>query len=195
MWIFSSGKRNFLVKFIIILIFLLIFCHPVSAQNDNGGAEILKAYTDFIILFNPELQRTEAEKIARSIIYYSKEYKICDARLVVAVILNESRFRTHAVSSAGAMGLGQLMPETASSLGISDPFEPVGNIKATVRMLRLNLDRFAYLPYQKQVENALAAYNAGYGAVMKYGGIPPYPETISYVYNVIVTWRRICGLK
>jgi hypothetical protein len=101
-----------------------------------------------------------------------------DARLVHAVIRVESAYQPRALSPKGAMGLMQLMPETARQYGVRDPYDPRANIEAGVRHLKMLLQRF-------DVSLALAAYNAGEGAIQKYGGIPPYRETRDYVSRIL----------
>jgi soluble lytic murein transglycosylase len=100
--------------------------------------------------------------------------------LVEAVIRIESGFDPHAVSPKGAAGLMQLMPRTAEMLRVPDPFDPRGNVSGGVRHLRRLLDR-----YRGDVALALAAYNAGEGAVDAHRGVPPYPETVRYVRRVL----------
>ena len=106
-----------------------------------------------------------------------------DAGLIKAVMLSESGGRPGAVSGAGAQGLMQLMPSTARSLGVTDPFDAEQNIFGGARYLKGLLERTG------STELAVAAYNAGPGAVQKYGGIPPYAETQNYVATVMSKWR------
>lgn len=101
-------------------------------------------------------------------------------RLVQAVIRVESAFNPRAVSVKGARGLMQLMPETASMLGVQNSFDPQQNIEGGVRHLRGLIDRFG-----NDLPMALAAYNAGERAVVSYRGIPPFPETRDYVTRVL----------
>jgi len=103
-----------------------------------------------------------------------------DVRLVEAVIWVESMFDPWAVSRKGALGLMQLMPSTASSLGVRDAFNPRQNIDGGVRHLRALLDR-----YSGNLPLALAAYNAGDEAVRWHRGVPPYPETQHYVRKIL----------
>jgi hypothetical protein len=100
--------------------------------------------------------------------------------LVAAVISVESEFNPRAVSSRGALGLMQLMPTTAALLGVRDAFDPRENVDAGARHLRDLLDRFA-----NDVSLALAAYNAGAQAVIRHGGVPPYPETRAFIARVL----------
>lgn len=103
--------------------------------------------------------------------------------LVAAIVEAESDFNPRAVSRRGARGLMQLMPRTASSLQVSDVFDPYENIEGGVRHLRRLMDR-----YHGNLPLVLAAYNAGEQAVTVYGGVPPYPETRRYVDRIL---RRI----
>ncbi len=117
----------------------------------------------------------------------AQRYRL-DPALVKAVIQAESNFNPRAVSSAGASGLMQLMPGTAASLGVKDSFDPDQNVDGGARLLRNLLDR-----YDQNVSLALAAYNAGPGAVDKYGGLPPYGETQRYVPRILGLYRAYRG--
>jgi len=103
-----------------------------------------------------------------------------DPAVLHGLIEQESGFDPSAQSAAGASGLTQLMPGTASSLGVSDPLDPAESIEGGARYLAQMMSRFG-----GNTADALAAYNAGPGAVEQYGGVPPYAETQSYVQKVL----------
>jgi soluble lytic murein transglycosylase-like protein len=107
-----------------------------------------------------------------------------DERLAHAVVKVESNYQMLAVSSRGAMGLMQIMPATARQYGVVDPFNPEQNIEAGVRLLKDLQSR-----YGRDTRRVLAAYNAGEGAVTKYGGVPPYRETQMYVSKIMTMLR------
>ncbi len=115
---------------------------------------------------------------------YSKKHRL-DPKLVYAVIEQESNFCKSAVSPKGAMGLMQIMPDTQTTLGLADPFDPEANIEAGARFLRTMLNRF------KDPRLALAAYNAGPETVKKHKGLPPYPETLQYVSRIMIRWSNL----
>jgi soluble lytic murein transglycosylase-like protein len=106
-----------------------------------------------------------------------------DPKLVEALIRAESAFNARALSNKGAMGLMQLMPGTASELGVENAFDVEENLRGGTTYLRSLLDRFS-----GDVTLALAGYNAGPAAVEKYGGVPPYPETTAYVRRILTSY-------
>jgi len=108
-----------------------------------------------------------------------------DPELVLAVVGVESAFQPEAVSPKGAQGLMQLMPETAASLGVKDALDPAENLDAGVRHLGSLLTL-----YGGDVTRALAAYNAGQGAVARHGGVPPFRETRAYVRKVLERYEE-----
>ncbi len=110
-----------------------------------------------------------------------------DSNLVDAVAWQESRYNPRARSSAGAIGVMQLMPGTARQLGVRNPHDVHQNVSGGTAYLRQQLERFG-----NNVPLALAAYNAGPGAVLKYGGIPPYRETQNYVRQIM---RRMSAMS
>jgi hypothetical protein len=112
----------------------------------------------------------------------AREHRV-EPALVKAVMAAESNFEPRAISRVGAQGLMQLMPETARTLGVQEPFEPEQNVAAGARYLRAMLDRYGDL------RRALAAYNAGPTAVDQHRGVPPYPETRAYVDRVLNYYR------
>ena len=126
--------------------------------------------------------RAYFDRYDRIIIRAARKHGV-DNTLVKAVIRAESDFDRNAVSNKGAQGLMQLMPETAKDLAVKDSFDPHENINAGVRYLKRQLNNF-----QNNVPLALAAYNAGENAVRRYGRIPPYKETRTFVDRVLRYW-------
>lgn len=128
----------------------------------------------------------ERQKIETSILDAAQKYDL-PVNLITSVIRAESNFDVKAVSRAGAQGLMQLMPATARELGVNNPFDITENIDAGSRYLRKMLDSF-----EGNLKLALAAYNAGPEAVLKYGGkVPPYRETQQYVKRVLKFTRQM----
>jgi len=154
-------------------------------------ASVLVAYAAALRAFDPALDDAHAMRLAARVVAEADAVRI-DARLVVALVAVESAWNPRAVSSAGARGLGQLMPGTAAGLGV-DPDDPEANLHGTVTHLAGLLARYRSFPAPERYDRAIAAYNAGAGAVDRYGGIPPYAETRLEVRRVIGLWRRLCG--
>lgn len=172
---------------------------PAKAAKGLTGEELVAIYANAIKGFNKRLSNSEADTIARSILGFSYRYKL-DARLVCAVILAESHFKIEATSHCGAQGLGQLMPGTAAGLGVNNAYDPVENVYGSVRYIKSMLDRMSGNKQWndltwKDLSLALAAYNAGPGAVKKHGGIPPYRETQNYVKKVTEIYKKLCGVS
>ena len=147
------------------------------------------AYAAALQVFAPDLPAEHARRLAGDVIACSDRAGL-DARLVVAVVAVESGWNERARSPAGARGLGQIMPATAAELRL-DPDDPAANVCGTAVYLRRMLDRYAALPPARRYRLALAAYNAGAGAVERYGDVPPYAETRRYVERVIALWRQL----
>jgi hypothetical protein len=157
-----------------------------TSTDTNGTTSGLKnthpERPDSSASISPENQTglKESEIIERSILQAARRYNLPPG-LIKGVIRAESNFQVGAVSHAGAQGLMQLMPATAKELGVENPFDIDQNIDGGARYLRQMLDSF-----DGDVKVALAAYNAGPGAVEKYGGqIPPYQETKQYINRVL----------
>ena len=129
-------------------------------------------------------QKVEPSKFDGLIESYAQKNDL-DPDFVKAVIKQESGFQPEVTSHCGAMGLMQLMPATADSLGVKNAFNPEENIAGGTRYLRNMLDKF-----DGNKELALAAYNAGPGAVQRHGGIPPYNETQNYVKSVLSHYNK-----
>jgi len=181
-----------------LLIFTVVVCtaSPAAAQiyswrdadgklvlsdkprPDKGQQTTYEAHSAASIATIAQVSRDKSAPYERSINAHSERLGVA-ADLVRAVIQVESAFNPVAVSNKGAMGLMQLMPETARELGVANPFNPDQNIRGGVTYLKQLLDR-----YDNKIELALAAYNAGIGNVEKYGAVPPFKETRAYVNKI-----------
>ncbi|HEY6012057.1 MAG TPA: lytic transglycosylase domain-containing protein [Nitrospirota bacterium] len=195
-----------------IAAFLCLFAHPVSADiyqytddqgvvhfsnvNVSSGKKFkrIKPVVDDSAASAPASRRVsrEANSISSSnmpsayvdIINTACDRHGIDPALVHAVVKVESDFNPYALSRKGAMGLMQLMPQTAVDLNVRNSFNPHDNIDGGVRYLRYLIDR-----YEGNLSLALAAYNSGESAVKRWGTIPPFPETQNYVQRILKIYR------
>jgi hypothetical protein len=151
-------------------------------------AALKPQYKQVIARFNPRLSDAQRDQFTEAILRFSAAYGV-DARLIVAIIAVESSFDPNSTSSSGAMGLGQLMPGTASGMGVTNAYDPIQNIAATVKLIRGHLEKYKDKPDAFNL--ALAAYNAGSGAVRRYGGVPPFKETTRYLWKVYNLYKQL----
>lgn len=182
----------------VVLGTLLLSCLGMVAMPSDAAAQVkvVKQADGTTKIYNESVQQrtrrlsstlqplTAGSQMARWIERHARREGL-SPRLVQAVVQVESGYNSRALSSKGAMGLMQLMPATAGELGVADAYDPEENIRGGARYLRQQLDRFS-----GDVRLALAAYNAGPTAVTKYGDIPPYRETQSYVQKVLALYRH-----
>ena len=186
------GKRRLHVMLLMGLV--LLWAGPAMGEiyyriDENGIAHFTNAPTTLESRLLqpgvlPAATRLTPATMAELIQAFAAEHDL-DPALIEAVIQVESNFNRKAVSRKGAQGLMQLMPSTIWRLSVGDAYDPHENIGAGVRYLRQLLDRF-----QGDLTLALAAYNAGENAVLRYKGVPPYQETRDYVTKVLSLYRR-----
>lgn len=166
----------------LILLFVLtnftgfIFSHAFRSSVSDASWIVERIPSDIPVSGDCDLDWT---------IYRASQEAGLDPRFVHAVIQQESRYKSEAVSNAGAQGLMQLMPATAKRFGCDDPHDASANIKAGTKYLAWLLKRF-----DGDVSLALAGYNAGEGAVDKYDGVPPYSETQNYVRKIVANYGK-----
>lgn len=150
---------------ILCLILLSAGTLPIAAAGDESTKVLKKKYSSLI----------QSVSVKHGV----------DADLVHYVIAAESNYNRWAVSEKGAMGMMQLMPETAKQYGVKNIFDPVQNIEGGVKYLK---DLIAL--FNRQTKYVLAAYNAGQEAVKRFGGIPPYAETRNYIERIMLAYKR-----
>lgn len=169
-----------------------------SRSEENGVTRLFTNQTDYIEVASAEITGFEPApdppqpapeplpaKDLDAIIHQLSLKHGLDPDLIRAVIRAESAFNHRAVSPKGARGLMQLMPATAAELGVEDSFDAEANVNAGAKYLRELLRRF-----NNDLAKALAAYNAGPGAVQRHRGIPPYRETVNYIRRIITDYNR-----
>ncbi|MBU0608909.1 MAG: lytic transglycosylase domain-containing protein [Armatimonadetes bacterium] len=189
----SSGLTAMLSRVLEIEQALQHLDGPTAATNSTAsdtGATVNAAPADFAQVLSRARAAGSApaaqtdRRFSALIAQAAARYGV-DEDLVHAVVQAESDYNPTCRSHCGAMGLMQLMPGTARGLGVGDAYDPAQNIDGGVRYLRQQLNRF------KEVDLAVAAYNAGPGAVQRHDGVPPYRETQAYVKRVMQTlWQR-----
>lgn len=155
---------------------------PAEAQTPGTTAATVSVYAKALRKVNPQLPKWQSQDLARRVLVNAERWSL-DANMLVAVVTVESHWHTHAVSRAGAIGLGQLMPGTAAKLGVN-PHNAAENLSGAARYLNGLMQRFG-----SHYDLVFAAYNAGPKAVANYGGIPPYGETQQYVVRVMSAWQ------
>ncbi len=158
-------------------IYVTVEDHDLNAAVKQGGVAAGLRLID---------QRKKALPGVEQAIEEAAAEQRVDPKLVHAVIEVESAWNPRARSIKGALGLMQLMPATATRFGVSDPFDAKQNVRAGVRYLRVLLDQFS-----QNVTHALAAYNAGEGAVLSHGGVPPYAETRNYIVRINALYGKL----
>ena len=174
-------------KFFIGLAILSTFF--LSSPKISEAAELYDVIFQNITYHNSNPK--EIRWLTNAIFYAAKEYKV-DPILIAAIMEAESGYNFNAFSPVGAIGLMQLMPETARMVGV-DPYDPLGNVLGGVSYLKTQLDKFSHWGTYR-VTYAVAAYNAGPGAVISAGGIPNYSETYHYVVKVTNIYNKIAKM-
>lgn len=154
----------------------------ISQTSSTAQPATVSAFDNILSTETAKLSDTNTTKSLDDIFKEAAEKYNIPEDLLKAIGYHESRFQTDAVSSAGAIGVMQLMPSTAEYLGVEDPYDPYQNIMGAAKLLGKLSDM-----YDGNQSLMLAAYNAGSGNVEKYGGIPPFEETQNYVAKVLST--------
>ncbi|WP_395089330.1 lytic transglycosylase domain-containing protein [Armatimonas sp.] len=171
---------------------------PPRFEDLSASARaVFPAYRGYIKNHNKRLSDTQADKITYAILRYSEEMDM-DPRLIVATVIAESDFKIQDRSHAGAMGLIQLMPDEVERLKLTNPFDEIQNLAGGIFLLKERLNKYSKSSTYtdatlEQLILTLASYNAGEGAVKKYGGVPPYRETQGYVKKIMRIYKELIG--
>ncbi|MFH1018727.1 MAG: lytic transglycosylase domain-containing protein [Pseudomonadota bacterium] len=194
-----SFQTAFLLPSLVALTFVLIPGNTISGpvyfsyEDDEGTIHFTDEHPEvryqvreitFQESFRAALRKISKGKLHQLISTYADQFDL-EAPLVEAVVKAESEYDPMAVSAKGARGLMQLMPATARSLGVENPHDPEENLRGGVRHLKRLMTTF-----NGDMDRAIAAYNAGEGAVSKFKGVPPYAETVDYVAKVRKYYRE-----
>jgi soluble lytic murein transglycosylase-like protein len=183
----SRGRVSLLASLCLLLALAVPAVSPASTRPVPATKESIAAYAAVLRQYNPEMPDWQSKDLARHLLIAANKEKL-DTNMLAAIVSVESSWHTTAVSYAGAIGLGQLMPGTAAKLGVN-PRDPVQNLQGAARYLRGLLERFGR--QRDRYALVFAAYNAGPKAVQEYGGIPPYAETQQYVVKVLHAWSAL----
>jgi len=160
---------------------------PASARTIGPTESGEQMYAAAVLSFNPSLPLKKARAYARSVMADAWRTHL-DPRFIMSIVTVESAWRSNAVSRVGARGLGQLMPGTAATLRVN-PRIPSENLRGTSTYLAALMNQFAGRP--NAVKLAIAGYNAGPKAILRFNGIPPYAETQHYVVRVLRVWKQL----
>lgn len=163
---------------------------PLYDGPPTGSREL--AVTRAILHTNPRLEAAGALLLAGTTAIAARKQHL-PIEFLAATFLQESAYDPRAVSSAGAIGIAQFMPSTAAANGV-DPFDPLNAIAGAATLLSGYVETYRGI-YHRPYAMALAAYNAGPGAVARYHGVPPYPETRDYIAYITDRWAQIVGYE
>jgi soluble lytic murein transglycosylase-like protein len=150
------------------------------------------ALTRAILRTNARLAPIDALQLAGATVHAAHAQEL-PPEFLGATLLQESAFDPRALSAAGAVGIAQFMPSTADGVGV-DPFDPFSAIDGAAALLASYVRAYNGV-YPNPYAAALAAYNAGPGAVSAYRGVPPYPETREYIDDIVDRWAKIVGYE
>lgn len=184
--VLKKGSMKF-VTLAVLAVFLLL-PHRAFAESPTDATQRYYNVIYQTVSYRSGLGTEWSQWITQAILAYSAKWGV-NPLLITAMFAIESNFRMDAQSSAGAIGIAQLMPGTARALGI-DPYDPAQNIEGGIQYFRNQRDTFSYAG-DWAATYAVAAYNAGPAAIRQYGGVPPYSETVNHLYRVAAIYQQL----